>query len=81
MRKQFETGHSIVISVYSKGSNSEDTLYVFEARNGRKLEMVKVTTRMHISKLLNNGFHGIELHFHGVGPVARKFFMQCAGIR
>ena len=80
MRKQFGFGQIVSISFYSPGSNSED-IYTFEARNGRKLEMIKVATKSFVSKLLNNGYHGSELHFEGVDTETRKFFRHCAGIR
>lgn len=78
MRKHLEA-ENILISAYSKDSSSD--LYTFEAREGKKLEMVKVTTKEHVVKLLNNGFHGSNIQFEGVDSTTRKFFRQCAGIR
>ncbi|MBI2075653.1 MAG: hypothetical protein HYT72_00205 [Candidatus Aenigmarchaeota archaeon] len=80
MRKQFGFGQSVSISFYSTGSNSDD-IYTFEARNGGKLEMIKVATKSFVSRLLNNGYRGSKLHFEGVDTETRKFFMQCAGMR
>ncbi len=81
MKKQFETGTTVHIAVYSKGSGSEDSLFEFEARNRGKMEMRKVTTKSHISRLLNNGYHGSELRFEGVDTQTKRFFRQCAGIQ
>jgi len=81
MRKQFSFGQTVSISFYSPGSTSEDTIYTFEARRGRRLELAKVTTKGHVAKLLNNGFHGSELRFEGVDTKTQKFFKHCAGIR
>jgi len=81
MRKQFSFGQTVSISFYSMGSSSEDTLYTFEARKGRKLEIARVTTKRHIAALLNNGFHGSLLRFEGVDTKTQKFFKHCTGIR
>lgn len=81
MRKQFSFGQNVSISYYSTGSSSEDTLYTFEARNGRRLELARVTTKKHIAALLNNGFRGSQLRFEGVDSKTQKFFKQCAGIK
>jgi len=79
MRKQFSFGQTVSISFYSTGSR--DDLYTFEVRNGRRLEMVKVASRKHVAALLNNGFHGSQLHFEGIDTKTQKFFKHCAGIR
>lgn len=79
MRKQFSFGQTVSISFYSLGSS--DDLYTFEVRNGRKIEMVKVASKKHVAALLNNGFHGSALHFHGIDTKTQKFFKRCSGIR
>ena len=79
MRKQFSFGQIVSISFYSTGSS--DDLYTFEVRNGRRLEMVKVASKKHVAALLNNGFHGSALHFHGIDVRTKKYFKQCAGVQ
>ncbi len=79
MKKQANfPGTSISISLYS--DSGSEALFEFEARHGRKLEMAKVTTKEHISKLLNNGYHGSQLVFAGIDAETQKFFRHCAGV-
>lgn len=79
MKRHLESAQTVSISYYGQGSTDE--LYTFEARNGSRLEMVKVATKQLIARLLNNGYRGSLLRFEGVDTRTKKFFIQCAALR
>lgn len=78
MKKHFETSQTVSVSYYCPGSDSD--IYTFEARNGSRRELVKVTTKKIVAKLLS-AYRGSDIHFNGVDQRTKKFFKQAAGIR